>query len=259
MTDIIRRAVLATAIATTAKAATITYEDADLGSQGYLNHVAYAAAGVTHSNSYNSVWKSWNGFAVSNQTDTATPGWGNQYSSYAGSAAGGSKFAVGYVASPTSTRLVFATPTSMAGKGADITNITYAALDMLGGSGFSKKFGGPTGNDPDWLLLTLTGYLNQTATSSVDMYLADFRDPDNSKDSILNTWKHLDFTPLGTVDEIRFTMTSTDNGDYGMNTPAYFAMDNLVVPEPSTGGLAALGGLLMFRRRRTERQIKTAS
>ncbi|MEZ4565949.1 MAG: DUF4465 domain-containing protein [Desulfobacterales bacterium] len=31
---------------------------------------------------------------------------------------------------------------------------------------------------------------------------------------------------LGMVKELTFSLSSTDTGDYGMNTPAYFAMDN---------------------------------
>ena len=31
---------------------------------------------------------------------------------------------------------------------------------------------------------------------------------------------------MGKVKKVKFALTSTDNGDYGMNTPAYFAFDN---------------------------------
>lgn len=253
------RAALAAALSIPAHAATtITYEDANLGGLGYLNNTPYTAAGATHSNSFTD-WgggtTSWSGFAISNHTDTTTAGYGNQYSSYAGGGAGGSaNFAAGYVDAffaPDGTRIHFVSATSMTGLGADFTNTTYTALDMLNGTpGVSKKFGGATGNDPDYLLLTITGYFNNLATASTGIYLADFRSSDNSQDYILDTWTHADFSALGTVDEIRFTMSSSDNGIFGMNTPSYFAMDNLAVPEPSAPGLAALAGLYLLRRRR---------
>lgn len=256
------RAALAAALSVSAHAATtITYEDVTLGGQGYINNTPYSAAGVTHSNSFTD-WgggvTSWSGFAVSNKTDTVTAGYGNQYSSYGGSGAGGSaNFAVGYVDAffdPQGTRITFVTATSMTGLGADFTNITYPALDMLNGTpGVSKKFGGASGNDPDYLLLTITGYFNNLSTASTAIYLADYRFADNSQDYILNTWTHVDFSALGTVDEIRFTMSSSDNGMFGMNTPSYFAMDNLAVPETSALGLAALGGLGLLRRSRGHR------
>jgi hypothetical protein len=257
MRHAIRLAALAAAILTTARAATtITYEEVNLGAQGYINNTPYAAAGVNHANSFTD-WgggfTSWSGFAIANHADTVTAGFGNQYSSYAGGGAGGSaQFAVGYIDTffaPNATRLAFATSLDLTGRGAWFTNTTYTALDMLGGSAFSKKFGGTSGDDPDWLLLTLTGYLNQTATGSVAIYLADYRFADNSRDYILNTWQALDFTPLGMVDEIVFTMSSSDNGPLGMNTPAFFAMDNLVVPEPSATLLAALAALATASRR----------
>ena len=34
----------------------------------------------------------------------------------------------------------------------------YAALAMLQGDAFSKKFGGPDGTDADWFLLTIEGF-----------------------------------------------------------------------------------------------------
>ena len=34
---------------------------------------------------------------------------------------------------------------------------------------------------------------------------------------------------LSGAESLAFTLTSTDNGPYGMNTPAFFAVDNIVV------------------------------
>jgi Domain of unknown function (DUF4465)/PEP-CTERM motif len=57
-------------------------------------------------------------------------------------------------------------------------------------------------------------------------------------------------------ESLAFTLTSTDNGPFGMNTPAYFAVDNhvsLAVPEPSSVVLFVIGvgsaGLWSLRRR----------
>jgi len=49
---------------------------------------------------------------------------------------------------------------------------------------------------------------------------------------------------LGLVREIGITLSSSDTGSFGMNTPGYVALDDLhVVPEP--GSVALLGvGLL---------------
>jgi hypothetical protein len=39
------------------------------------------------------------------------------------------------------------------GQGVYVTNTTYAYNSMRDGDMFAKKFGGPTGNDPDWYKL----------------------------------------------------------------------------------------------------------
>jgi hypothetical protein len=111
-----------------------------------------------------------------------------------------------------------------------VTNSTYAYKIMRNGDqfGFAKKFGGPTGNDPDWFKLTIRGYLNDTLKpDSVEVYLADFRDPDNTKDSILRNWKWVDLLPLGNVDSLQLLVNSSDRGQFGMNTPAFYSIDNL--------------------------------
>lgn len=244
-------------IETTSAVITIGYEDVDLGINGYINNSAYAKAGVTHSNSFTD-WgggsTSWDGFAISNHTDKNTAGFGNQYSSYSGDGASGSaQYAIGYLGFSGPTRLTFANATNMLGLGAAFNNTTYAGISMRDGDDFAKKFGGLDGTDPDFLLLTLSGYNGGVAQGSIDFYLADFRG-EPSSDYIVNQWTDVDFSPLGTVDEIRFSMSSSDNSDWGfgpsMNTPSYFAMDNLSVPEPGSIMFVVSGLGLWIRRRR---------
>lgn len=197
---------------------------------------------------------SWSGFAISNHTDIATNDPSNQYSAITGGGAGGSSnYAIGYYSAfETTTNVTLGGLTDLAGLGASITNSTWAALDMRAGLSLGKKFGGETGNDADWFMLTITGYIAGVPTgSSIDFYLADFRFADNSLDYIIDEWTRVDFSSLGQADELRFSLSSSDNGPYGMNTPSYFAMDDfLLVPEPSSllMGLVSLG--LFLRRRR---------
>jgi hypothetical protein len=250
------RVALAACLITRASAATIiTYEDVSLGAQGYANDTPYTASGVTHTNAFNPTWGSWSGFAISNNSNTTSSSFvPNEYISHAGGAAEGSQFAVGYVSSSMSTRLLFGGLTEMSGLSAQFTNTRAAANSMLNGDAFAKKFGGASGNEADWFLLSIHGFQGGAATGSTSLYLADFRFADNSFDYILSSWTTVDFTPLGSVDEIRFSLSSSDEGDFGMNTPAYFAMDQLVVPEPSSVSLVMTSALLLWRRRRNVRQ-----
>jgi len=212
----------------------------------------FISRGASFSNFSDGDWHAWEGFAYSNMSDTTTPGYTNQFSAYTGTGydAGDDIYAVGYDGSGTvRPTAAFATPTSLLG--AYFTNTTYAALAMLNSEFSAKKFGGATGSDPDWFLLTITGKDAAGAvTDRVDFYLADYRFADNGLDYIVDTWQFVDLTKLGTVKSIEFSFGSSDVGDYGINTPKYFAMDNLiVVPEPATLALLALGGLLVRRIR----------
>lgn len=241
----------------TLDAAVVTFDSIALPASGYQNGSlagdGFTLGGATFLNLYDSQYDSWAGFAFSNHTDTTTAGYLNQYSAYPGTGAGGSaNYAVGFYASyfAVSTSVSLGSLTNVAGLGASFTNTTYTALSMLDGGFPAKRFGGDSGNDADWLLLTISGYAAGSLTNTIDFYLADYRFADNALDYIVDDWRHVDFTALGTVDEIRFSLSSSDNGTFGMNTPAYFAMDNfLAVPEPSPL-LAALSGLALAARRK---------
>jgi hypothetical protein len=99
---------------------------------------------------------------------------------------------------------------------------------MKNGDAYAKKFGGETGNDPDFfklLIETIDAYGQPVDT--LDYYLADFRFDDNSKDYILNNWTWVDLSNLEVDNKLRFSLSSSDNAVWGMNTPGYFCMDNL--------------------------------
>jgi hypothetical protein len=110
-----------------------------------------------------------------------------------------------------------------------VTNNDSAYYSILNGDAFSKKFGGNSGNEQDWFMLTITGKdVDGGVTGTVDFYLADYRFVDNDADYIVNTWQYVDLTSLGAVKSLEFSLSSSDVGDWGMNTPAYFALDTLV-------------------------------
>ena len=103
-----------------------------------------------------------------------------------------------------------------------ITNSTYAYLSMKNGDQFAKKF-----SDGDWFKLDIYGEdVSGNESQPVSVYLADFR---NGKKEILNTWKWVELSDLGELKSLHFNLTSTDNGDWGMNTPSYFSIDDLSI------------------------------
>ena len=129
---------------------------------------------------------------------------------------------------------------------------------MRDGDSFAKKFGGASGNDEDYFKLTLTGFedlnLSGSTTGALEIYLADYRFSDNSKDYILDTWNQFDLTDLGSARSVGFSFTTTDNGDFGANTPLFVAIDNLnysinSVPEPAAPLALSIWALALVARR----------
>ena len=206
-------------------------ETFDNGSAGGGDFVVDA---FTFSNYYDpGGW--WNGFAISNTTDITTPGFMNQYSAITGSGHDGSdNYAVHY------------SPGGIQGVGPaqaidsfKITNTTYAALSMKLGDSYAKKFGSPNNaaGDPDgtngadyfrvWMICK---NFTETMVDSIEFYLADFRFVDSTMDYILYDWKNVDVSGLGfDVNRIDFRFESSDMSFGYINTPTYFALDDMSV------------------------------
>jgi Domain of unknown function (DUF4465)/Secretion system C-terminal sorting domain len=174
----------------------------------------------------------WNGWSISSMTDVITPGFNNQYSCIAGEGAEDSDtYALGYVFGSLAMHL---TGDAQGGvvQGIYLNNSTYAYLSMLEGDLFAKKFGGESGNDPDFFKLTIRKKLNGViGADSVEFYLADYRFADNNLDYIVKEWTYLDLSSLGNADLLEFTVASSDIGVFGINTPTYFCIDNVTTTD----------------------------
>ncbi len=211
------------------------FEDLTLDPESFWNGSdgsgGFVSAAVRFRNNYNPDWFSWSGFAYSNRTDMITPGWMNQYSAITGSGFDTSgNYAVGYPYA--ASVLSFTENKAHAVEGLFVTNSTTAALSMASGDDFAKKFGGEDGSDPDYFRLDIWGLKEGVPTDTIGFYLADFRSEDEAADYIIKTWQWVDLSALGKVDSLMFALASSDMGDWGMNTPGYFCLDNLyVIPD----------------------------
>lgn len=110
----------------------------------------------------------------------------------------------------------------------NLTSYTYYCVEF-GDSYASAFFNG------DKLTVTAHGVAADESEKTLDFDLASFT---NGNLTINRGWTYVDLSALGVVNEIYFTMTSTDKGAYGENTPLYFAMDKLMVKEAASDALA---------------------
>lgn len=209
---------------------------------GYWNGSDFSggfnSGGMYFRNSYDSSFGGYwaGGFACSSISDSITAGFTNLYAA---------RPASGYNASQ---NYAVAQQNSIAYQnnqlidvllhGFYVTNGTYAFYSMLNGDAFAKKFGDTTGTNsglpqgsfPDYFKLTVRAYLNGfLKNDSVEFYLADYRFSNDSLDYIVDTWQWVDCTNIGVFDSLVFNLSSSDNGLFGMNTPAFFCIDNLEV------------------------------
>jgi hypothetical protein len=166
-------------------------------------------------------------WAISSVQDSVTPNFTNLYGNRQGSGSSGSStFAVGQ--SPFGGSLLhFTSNVPIQLTEVDVTNTTYAYFTIRDGNQFSKAFGGATGEDPDYFYIRWVGYLDGDRTDSLDIYLADYRFPDSEDDYILENWTSFDLSQLGVVDSVTIEFYSSDTGQFGINTPLFFCMDDV--------------------------------
>lgn len=164
------------------------------------------------------VYDTWGGFTISkNAADTL-----NQFACAAkGGVKGvGSPFIVAYYLGAPLT-LMFAD--RYYPKEIYVCQDMVTLLSLQNGDGYAKKF-----TAKDTLALHISGLdEDNNNTDTVTYYLA--------VDSVFNqAWTKIDLSSIGYCYALEFSMTSTDTGAYGMNTPAYFALDALTVSSEST-------------------------
>jgi hypothetical protein len=208
----------------------------------------FSSQGATFNNDFDDFGGGccWQGWSYSQTDDTGTSGPGNQYSAIPGAGVGGSAtYGVGFAGGVVGTTGLVTITLDQAStvSGAWITNTTWGALAMLQGDDFAKQFGGASGTDPDFFALTISGYdTSGSLTGAIEFLLADYRFEDDSEDYVVVDWTFVDLSGLGVVETLDFTLESSDT-DFGfINTPSYFALDDLViVPEPASGSLLLLG------------------
>ena len=106
--------------------------------------------------------------------------------------------------------------------GAWVTNSTYAYNSMTIGDSYATAF-----KKDSYFKLTATGFdANNNVTGTAEIYLANYK---SDNDKPVTEWIWFDMSPLMAAVKIQFSLTSSDTGEFGMNTAAYFCMDDIVL------------------------------
>lgn len=118
----------------------------------------------------------------------------------------------------TSPVLAFADGKPRTIKGCYVNSTTYFLNVAENGNAFSPALG-----QDDKIILRATGYdRSDKKTSTTELEFA-------RKGSMTKGWKAWDLSPLGEVVKVRFEILGGPSDEWGMKTPKYFAIDDIMV------------------------------
>ena len=195
----------------------VDFQKVDIPNGTYKNDAGEAGffeEGIVRFQNAPTSWGTWYGFAYSQMHDTETPGYENEYSVYVFNDPPENKFMVGFVSffDTPSIEITFTEPVK--DLSFDIANSTYAALTMKDGDAFTQKF-----TESDWFELTI----KVTATDGIETITIKL----GEGTKITNVWNPIK-VESNNITKLEFSLDSSDaDPDWGMNTPAYFCIDNI--------------------------------
>ncbi|MEG1643057.1 MAG: DUF4465 domain-containing protein [Bacteroidales bacterium] len=106
--------------------------------------------------------------------------------------------------------------------GVYIANHPWPYYDNINGSAFASAMT----KEGDYFKLIAHGVAADATEKTSDFLLAQYKEGSLKQST---NWEWFDLSQLGEVVKIYFTMESSDNGGYGMNTSAFFCLDRLTV------------------------------
>ena len=218
-----------------AASAVVSFDAHFTGPGEHVADASLADEAATFLNETYESWGSWYwaGFAFSTVSNVVANSHTNQYAAAQGFPRA---YAVGYhdYYQNIAPEIAFALP--CAPKSVRLNNTTYAALTIRDGDGYG--FAQPFASN-DFFVLTLTAYDREDrVVATTNHYLADFR---AGKTFIQTNWSTLDLSwmPPDVVSLVG-TLTTSDVGAYGPNTPTYFALaDFAYAYSDAADGIAA--------------------
>lgn len=113
--------------------------------------------------------------------------------------------------------------------GVYVTNHPWPYYSLKNGDSFARAFN----KEGDSFKIIAHGVLRDTETKSDSIEIGGFK---NGTLTEATDWTYFDLSSLGNISSLYFTMSSTDSGEWGINTATYFCMDKLQIKViPTTG------------------------
>ncbi len=161
-------------------------------------------------------YMTWSGFAISSRTETTFDKlFPDQFNSIAGKAYKGNNYCVIYTFGE---KITFKKASAV--KGFYFTNAAYTAKAITEGDGMTP--GAFTADD--WFKCTVTGEKADGTTASVDLMLAE-------NGSYVSGWTFADLSSLGNVVSLSFSFDGTRKNDWGVTTPTYICIDDIIIKD----------------------------
>lgn len=222
-------------LAASAAQTTVSFDGLGLEPGQYADDASFSANAATFRNV--DFGYSWAGFAFSAVSNVTDGSWMNQYAAAQGFPRA---YAVGYQDDYNGVAPEIAFGVPAAPRSVLLNNTTWAALSMRDGCSPARAFA-----EGDTFILTLTAYdVEGTALAATNHYLADFR----GTNFIQTNWFELDLSWMPPrVVSLVGTLETTDVGDWGANTPTYFALaDFTYAYSDGADGIAATNSAILF-------------
>jgi Ca2+-binding RTX toxin-like protein len=226
----------------------VNFEDLNLQSESFVREPqgdGFVSQGAFFNNSFERVEGGiydnapvWYGWSYSNITDnTVQPPLDfelgaefpipNEFSAAPGGGANGSSnYGIAYGFTPPGDQVIIDLPAGTQPLSARISNTAFTATVIENGNNFANPF-----TDDDFFKVTIKGIDDsEQVIGSVEFLIAE-------NGEIVNEWEFVDLTRLAGASQLSFTLDSSDlneNPEFGFNTPAYFALDDLVLSSTLT-------------------------
>ncbi len=162
------------------------------------------------------------GAVISSHSDTVFGGLQDANKSIAGGAYEGQNYVVFYVNAWGDKDVIKLNEPAVV-PGMFVCNSVYAYSSMTKGDSYA---GEPFGEN-DYFTLIVYAKLNGVGVNA--RVFVDLAEGTN----IMDKWTYVDLSSLGEIDELYFEMSGSRTGEYGLNTPSYFCIDNLGAEAPT--------------------------